>query len=173
MVACFIGHRKISVDEAFISDLKDCIRELITNKNFDTFLFGSRSEFDDICLKAVTALKNDYPDIRRVYVRAAYPYISEDYKKYLLTFYDETYMPEAVKKAGKASYIERNQHMIDRSDLCVFYYDERYSPPKKQIRQNHFLSVSPSRSNSGTKLAYQYAMAHKKVILNLFPMPQN
>ena len=82
-------------------------------------------------------------------------------------------MPEAVKKAGKASYIERNQHMIDRSDLCVFYYDERYSPPKKQIRQNHFLSVSPSRSNSGTKLAYQYAMAHKKVILNLFPMPQN
>ena len=173
MVACFIGHRKISVSEAFLSHLKDCIRELITDKNFDTFLFGSRSEFDDICLKAVTALKNDYPDIRRVYVRAAYPYISEDYKKYLLTFYDETYMPEAVKKAGKASYIERNQHMIDRSDLCVFYYDERYSPPKKQIRQNHFLSVSPSRSNSGTKLAYQYAMAHKKAILNLFPMPQN
>lgn len=173
MVACFIGHRKISVDEAFISDLKDCIRELITDKNFDTFLFGSRSEFDDICLKAVTALKNDYPDIRRVYVRAAYPYISDDYKKYLLTFYDETYMPDTITKAGKASYVERNQHMIDRSNLCVFYYDECYTPPKKQIRQSHFLPTPKTHSKSGTKLAYQYAMTQKKAILNLFPIPQN
>lgn len=173
MVACFIGHRKISVDEAFLSRLKDCIRKLITDKNFDTFLFGSCSEFNDICLDAVTELKKSYPNIRRVYVRATYPYISEDYKEYLLTFYDETYLPDEVEKAGKASYVERNQHMIDRSDLCVFYYDERYAPPKKQIRQNHFLPTPKTHPKSGTKLAYQYAMAQKKAILNLFPIPQN
>ena len=173
MVACFIGHRKISVDETFISDLKDCIRKLITDKNFDTFLFGSRSEFDDICLETVTELKMEYPNIRRVYVRATYPYISEDYKEYLLTFYDETYIPDTITKAGKASYVERNQHMINRSDLCVFYYDERYMPAKKQRVRNHFLPTTTTHPKSGTRLAYQYAITQKKAILNLFPIPQN
>lgn len=173
MVACFIGHRKISVEEAFLSYLKDCIRALIVDKNFDTFLFGNRSEFDDVCLEAVTQLKKDYPNIRRVCVRATYPCISEDYKKYLLTFYDETYLPDALEKTGKASYVERNQHMIDRSDLCVFYYNEHYFPPKKQISRNHFLPIPSYQPKSGTKLAYQYAMTQKKGILNLFSLPQN
>lgn len=46
MITCFIGHRKISVNETFISQLKTRIEELIAHQNFDTFLFGSRSEFD-------------------------------------------------------------------------------------------------------------------------------
>lgn len=173
MVVCFIGHRNIAVEESFKEHLVSLIKELITDKHFDIFLFGSRSQFDDLCLETVSQLKNDYPHIKRIYVRAAYPYIDDDYKKYLLNFYDETYMPDNVAKAGKAAYIERNRHMIDRSDLCVFYYDEHYNLPIKQTLHNQYLPIRSSHFNSGTKLAYQYAVSKNKTILNLFSIPQN
>lgn len=168
MIACFIGHRKISVDENFISQLKKRIEQLIVGENFDTFLFGSRSEFNDLCLKIVTELQNAYPKIKRIYVRSAYPYIGKDYEKYLLTFYDKTYIPDKVTNAGKASYVERNQHMIDKSDLCVFYYDETYLPTKKTVSYKHYIPLPYSQPNSGTKLAYQYAVFKKKTVLNVF-----
>ena len=57
MVACFIGHRKTSINKTFIFRLENCITKLITCDNVDTFLFGSRSEFDDICLQTVTEFK--------------------------------------------------------------------------------------------------------------------
>ena len=47
----------------------------------------------------------------------------------MLGIYDATYIPENVIEAGKAAYVERNRHMIDRADLCVFCYDENYKPP--------------------------------------------
>ena len=55
-------------------------------------------------------------------MRSQYPYIGEQYKDYLLKFYDVTIMPTRVERAGKASYVERNQEMIDASDFCIFYY---------------------------------------------------
>lgn len=44
----FFGHRKIEKNEKLKSELKRVILELITEKNVDTFLFGSRSEFDEL-----------------------------------------------------------------------------------------------------------------------------
>ena len=107
-------------------------------------------------------MKRDYPHIKRIYVRAAYPDIDDNYEKYLLTLYDETYIPETTKNAGKASYIKRNRHMIDRADLCVFYFDPNYKPIKR-------LPLSgTSYGNSGTMLAYRYAKSCNKEILNMF-----
>ena len=61
--------------------------------------------------------------------------------------------------AGKASYVERNQAMIDNSDYCVFYYDSSYQPkPKKNDYQ----------PKSGTAIIYAYAQQKKKNIVNLF-----
>lgn len=168
MIACFIGHRKISVNETLISQLKNRIEELIANDNFDTFLFGSRSEFDKACLKIVTELKGKYPNVKRVYVRSTYQSISDDYKNYLLTFYDKTYIPDQVTNAGKASYVERNQHMINKSDLCIFYYDENYLPAKKTVPNKHYVPLPYGQLKSGTKLAYQYAVSKNKSILNVF-----
>lgn len=145
MIACFIGHRKISIKEPFISQLKTRIEELIAYENFDTFLFGSRSEFDEVCLKIVTELKGKYPNIKRVYVRSTYQSISDNYEKYLLTFYNETYIPDKITNAGKASYVERNQHMIDKSDLCVFITTKIICRQKRPYQTNitsHFLTLS-------------------------------
>ena len=139
MVVTFIGHRKIQFDNGFRLQLKKLLLSLIDNRNADTFLFGSRSDFDDLCLEVV---------------RAEYPYISRDYENYLLESYDTTYIPENVIEAGKAAYVERNYHMIDKADLCIFYYDENYKPPLKPATKGRITREQP---NSGTKVAYEYA----------------
>lgn len=153
MVACFIGHRTITVTDELCERIRTTVLDLIDNQGVDTFLFGSRSQFDELCLKIVTEIKEIRPHIRRIYVRAEYPYIGADYEKYLLTFYDETYMPENIIHAGKAVYIERNRHMIDSSDICIFYF-------KASRKQLYYQTC-------GTQYAYHYAQNASKVIINL------
>ena len=111
MQVCFIGHRSIIKSEELISLLKETITSLI-DKGAKTFLFGSMSEFSDLSWQIVTKLKNKYPFIKRVYVRSAFQYIDEDYEKYLLEFYEETYFPKKLENAGKCSYVERNYIII-------------------------------------------------------------
>ena len=124
----------------------------------DTFLFGSRSKFDDLCHIVVTELKGKYPNIKRVYVRSQYPCIDKPYKDYLLEFYDDTIIPNRVGKAGGASYVERNQEMIDASDFCVFYYNPSYLPPKRKYAKR---DISDYQPKSGTALAFHYANSRK------------
>lgn len=52
--------------------------------------------------------------------------------------------------------------MIDRADLCVFYYDTNYKPVKRSLLSGK------SYANSGTMLAYRYAKSRNKEILNMF-----
>lgn len=126
MIATFIGHRKIQNSELLTEQIKQTVLNLIDEKQVDTFLFGSRSAFDDLCLEIVTEIKKERPFIQRIYVRAAYPYIDSAYEAYLLKFYDATYIPDKIENAGKAAYVERNEYMIDKADVCIFYYNENY-----------------------------------------------
>lgn len=161
---CFFGHRKIAEADELRERLYKLIEALIIYKYVDTFLFGSKSEFDKLCLEVVTELKDKYPHIRRIYVRAEYEYISDGYKKYLLQSYDDTYYPERISGSGRAAYVERNQIMIDCSDICVVYYNENYLPPKRKNSRRDLTDYQPK---SGTKIAYEYAQKKKKDIVNV------
>ena len=68
-----------------------------------------------------------------------------------------------MENAGKASYVERNQEMIKKSDFCVIYYDERYLPPRRKNSRRELTDYQPK---SGTAVAYNYAI--KKKIINYF-----
>ena len=136
---CFIGHRKIIETEKLKSSLCEVIEKLIKEKNINTFLFGSKSRFNDLCYELVTQAKEKYPHIKRVYVRAEYPNINDDYADYILKSYEETYFSEKIIGAGKAVYIKRNYEMIKNSRFCIFYYDE---------------SSQPTTRKSGTKIAF-------------------
>ena len=140
---CFIGHRKIENKSHLYAQLKRSVQNLITKSNITTFLFGSRSEFNDLCLDVVTELKDIYPHIERVYIRAEYEYISDEYINYLLTFYEKTYYAEKAHNANSLVYVKRNEELIDNSNICIFYYKNN----------------SP---NSGTAIAFNYAQKHKK-----------
>lgn len=164
MQACFIGHRNILATNELVESLKETILTLI-NKGVDTFLFGSMSEFDKLSLKIVTEFKEHYPFIKRIYVRSNYKFIDKNYETYLLKFYDSTYFPPKANNLGKYSYIIRNYEMIDNSDFCVFYYNKNYEPKLNEIPKNNI--PLPNVRNSGTKIAYQYAIKKRKHIINL------
>lgn len=83
---CFIGHRKIEETSELKINLSKTIKKLITENKVDTFLFGSKSQFNNLCWEIVTQLKEKYPQLRRIYVRAEFSYIDVDYKKYLLEY---------------------------------------------------------------------------------------
>ena len=162
---CFFGHRKIDETEELKNNLRGIIENLIVNEKVDTFFFGSKSQFDDLCHKIVTELKEKYPHLKRIYVRSAFQHIPDWYEDSLLQHYEDTYFPEHMEKAGKASYVERNQEMINKSDFCIVYYDENYAPPKRKNSRRDLTDYQP---RSGTKIAYDYAVKKKKIIINCF-----
>lgn len=164
MQACFIGHRKVEKTKKLVRELKDTMVALV-NADVCTFLFGGIGDFDQIALEVATLLKKEHPFIKRVYVRSEYPVISDDYKQYLLTFYDETYFPQKIVNAGRYVYVEKNYLMIDSCDCCVFYYNEQYVPTQKENKN----AMLPTKIKaSGTQLAYEYAVRRKKRIINLY-----
>lgn len=151
MTIAFIGHRKIEQNAILVAKVHELIDCFIQN-GADTFLFGSRSEFNDLCYKAVTKLKEKHKTIRRVYVRGEYEFIGKDYREYLLSMYEDTFFPSAVHNAGVLSYIKRNEVMIDMCDILVVYYNEELSCSTK----------------SGTLHAVLYARKEGKSIYNVF-----
>ena len=163
--ACFFGHRKIDESEKLKSNLCEIIENLIVNENVDTFFFGSKSEFNTLSLNIVTDLKEKYTHIKRIYVRSAHQHINDRYKNYLLESYEDTYFPERIENSGKASYVERNQEMIDKSNFCVVYYDKNYLPPRRKSNHINLVDYQPK---SGTKVAYDYAIKKGKKVINTF-----
>ncbi len=162
---CFIGHRKVKDKEAVTARVKAVIEELITEKGAQVFSFGSKSEFNDLCYEIVTGFKAVYPKVERVvYTCKSEAFVSEEERETLekisqmitktenkLLGFESEREFRGKYSAGRASYIERNQAMIDDSDFCVFYYDE-----------------NTQTKNSGTEKAYRYAVRRKKPIVNVF-----
>lgn len=164
MNVCFVGHRKLESVNDVTEELDKILLSLI-EKDADCFMFGNKSEFNTLCWERVTALKRRFPYIRRIYVRSSFENIDETYKKYLEEYYEETYFPQKIRNAGKLSYVERNFEMIDKSDVCVFYFNTNYNPPSKSAKSSVTVNI---KSNSGTKIAYNYAVSKKKNLINLY-----
>ena len=142
----------------------EIFENLIVFENVDTFYVGSKSEFDELCREVLAVKKEKYPHVKRIYVRAEYPDISDDYQKYLLKSCDATYFPEKARNSGKAVYVERNLEMIDKSDICVVYFKDDYLPPRRRNSRRDLFDYQPK---SGTMLAYKYAVQKKRMIINL------
>lgn len=149
---CFIGHRETKETEELKQAIHSVIESLILNNKVDTFLFGSKSCFNSLCYEQVTKIKEKYPFIKRIYVRAEFPEINESYRDFLLQSYEETYYSLKALKAGKAVYIKRNQEMISKSKFCIFYFEENSLPQNRK---------------SGTKMALEYAVKKNKNVIIL------
>lgn len=177
-VCSFFGHRKITVTEELKRKIREVIEDLVTKQNVLTFLFGSRSDFNDLCHLIVTELKELNPKIERIcYTCRNETCILENEKEkwqnllcnlqkkeITLLCYEKEQEHTTKFIARKASYIERNQAMIDDSDYCLFYYDTNYKPPLKKYSKQ---SIGFYQSKSGTALAYAYAKRKKKVLINV------
>lgn len=176
---CFIGHRKISINENLEKKLYAIIEDLILNKNITTFLFGSKSEFDYLCYYIVSNLQNKYKNIERIAYLCNYEstctkvekirleQISQNITNQKLSFrdFEKTRKSNKVLKAGKWAYIQRNQDMINDSDFCIFYYNINYIPKEKKYSKSNQTYYQPK---SGTKLSYDFALKQNKKVINVF-----
>lgn len=174
----FFGHRKIDTTEELKQKLKSVIEDLIVNHNVQTFLFGSKSEFDELCHLLVTEIKETYHEIKRVvYTCKSESCILESEREKWEKIYSRIYNKEVKLlgaeeefehktkyTSGRASYLERNRAMIDVSDYCIFYYNEDYKPPLRKFSKSNLSFYQPQ---SGTSLAYKYAKKKQKVIINV------
>ncbi|MBQ4122707.1 DUF1273 family protein [bacterium] len=175
----FFGHRKIEITEELKQKVKEVIEDLIVNHNVLIFLFGSRSDFDYLCHLVVTELKEKYPNIiRKCYTcrsetctleseRSHWEEIYSHFRKEKVTLLgvEEEIEHKSKYTSGRASYVERNQAMINDSDYCIFYYDENYQP---EMRKHSKRSIGYYQPKSGTALAYTYANQKKKIIINCY-----
>ena len=100
----------------------------------------------------------------KINVRPTYAYIDDSYKNYLLESYEDTFMPDGVENVGRAVLCWTKSSNDTESDVCVFYYKEKYLPEqRKQSKRNLFYH----QPKSGTKVAYEYAIRRGKRIINL------
>ena len=168
MKACsFFGHRDTPQTEELKEKVREIVERLIIEEGVDTFLFGSRSKFDELCHMVVTELKEKYPHIQRIaYLckhesgclagegkdeqrrikeltgRDVYVREFEDIKK-----------SSRVSSAGRASYVERNYWMVDESDFSIIYLLEG----SKNLKRN-----------GGTRIIYHYLhKGNRGKIINL------
>lgn len=163
-VCCFFGHRKVADKEQLRKRLYKTVEDLIIYNNVSIFLLGSKSEFNALSREVLAELKEKYPYIHRIYIRAEYQYIDDSYEAYLLQSCDETYYSERAIGAGKAVYVQRNGELIDKADICVVYYNGGYLPPRRRNGKKDLFDYQPP---SGTQIAYDYAKRKKKTIINL------
>lgn len=143
------GHSKIEITKELENNLKSTFKMLITQENVKYFYFGGFGEFDDLCHSIITELKNEYPEIYRIFCLSdpQHQRLSkrpiwlkdEDYEEitYLDLNFDYWY----------TRIYYRNCEIIDRSDFVVFYV-------------NH-------TEQSGAYKALQYAIKKKKQIINI------
>lgn len=55
--------------------------------------------------------------------------------------------------------------MIDNSDVCVFYFNQNYFPPKRKSSNKFLPEYQPK---SGTAIAFAYAKQKNKQIYNMY-----
>ena len=165
MKSCsFFGHRDTPQTDGLKQKVKETVERLIVEEGVDTFLFGSRSKFDELCHIVVTELKEKYPHIRRiVYLckhetaclvgagtsltrkiknvtgRDVYVREFEDIKK-----------SDRVNSAGRACYVERNQWIIDDSLYSLIYFRSKQT-----------------NKISGTSIVRKIVGSKKKIIYEL------
>ena len=147
-ICSVFGHSEIDITKELEDKLITTFEDLI-KQGCKYFYFGGFGEFDDLCHKVISKLKITYPQIQRIFCLSdpRHQRISkrpkwlkdEDYEEFIYLDLDFDYWYQRI--------YYRNCAMIDRSDIIVFYVEER--------------------ENSGAYKAYKYAKQKKKSIVNI------
>ena len=146
--SCF-GHSDVDITDDLIARTRIEIGKAIED-SVRIFLFGGRSDFDDLCYDLVTEKKNDNPqlNIKRVFCFALDKQLRKPPRWYVPKEYEALECPTKDFDYWYTAIYYRNLAMIDQSDLILFWVEER--------------------ENSGAYKTYRYAVKKHKRIVNLF-----
>ena len=148
-ICSFFGHRNVETDGTLYSKTKKSISEALA-LGCRIFYFGGYGEFDRLCYKIVTEIKEKTQEfeIFRIFCvpqerdlrKKSRHFNPEDYERVI-------YLEPSFAGWYKSIYF-RNCAMIDKSDVVIFYAE--------------------SREESGAYKAYKYAKSKRKTIFNLY-----
>ena len=148
-ICSFFGHRNVETDGTLYSKTKKSILEALA-LGCRIFYFGGYGEFDRLCYKIVTEIKEKTQEfeIFRIFCvpqerdlrKKSRHFNPEDYERVI-------YLEPSFAGWYKSIYF-RNCAMIDKSDVVIFYAE--------------------SREESGAYKAYKYAKSKHKTIFNLY-----
>lgn len=146
--SCF-GHSDVDITDDLIARTRIEIGKAIED-SVRIFLFGGRSDFDDLCYDLVTEKKNANPqlNIKRVFCFALDKQLRKPPYWFAKKDYEALECPTKDFSGWYKSIYYRNAAMIDQSDLILFW-------------------VEP-RENSCVYKTYKYAVKKHKRIVNLF-----
>ena len=148
-VCSFFGHRDVEITDELTEKATKEIERVIV-EGCRTFYFGGYSDFDSLCYRIVTQIKEEKPelDLKRIYCVSQERYLRKKVRYFNRDDYDDViYLMPSFEGWYKSIYY-RNCAMIDSSDFVIFYCEEK--------------------PESGAYKAYKYALKAKKKIVNLF-----
>jgi len=122
----FFGHRRIYDQLRLDGELDELIIRLLREHSYVEFLVGRDGDFDQLLSSAIRRCQREYgvKNSSHVWVMP-YPtafFLNNEEACY--AYYDEIEIcEESSVKHFKAAFQVRNRHMVDRSDLTVFYVE--------------------------------------------------
>lgn len=146
----FFGHRRI-YDLLYIDQVLDkLILCLLKENGYVEFLVGRDGDFDQLVSSSIKRCQRKYGTYNSSHIWVM-PYPTSffrDNKQDCYDYYDEIEIcEESSIKHYKAAFQVRNKHMVDRSDLVVFYVEN---------------------NEGGAYQTMQYAIRQGKEYLNLY-----
>jgi len=149
----FFGEKEINIDTVLpLTHKVYLLLEKIVKENEEViFLAGRNKGFDYVAANAIDRVKHWVRNDNSTFCLVLHD-MEEYYKKFIdmqEDFYDEIEIcEESLNCYREISFYVKNQTMIDRSDLVIFYLD-------------------PENTDCDEALAYKYAVKKKKNIVNL------
>lgn len=148
-ICSVFGHCDVEITDDLTNRTRTEIDRAVS-EGVGTFLFGGRSDFDDLCYSLVTEKRNAEPElgIRRVFCFALDKQLRKPPSWFVRKEYEALECPIKEFDYWYTSIYYRNIAMIDSSDLILFWVEKR--------------------ENSGAYKTFKYAVKKHKRYVNLF-----
>lgn len=134
----FLGNATLWDSREVMEKIKLTAIDLIKNKGVDTFLVGTKGEFETLSHKMMEQIQCDYPDIKIMLVIA----YERDLEKVAYKFDDIYYPPQAEFGYRGWSIAKRNDWIIDQTDYVIAYNEylgRAYNYCKKAKRKGKII----------------------------------
>lgn len=120
-ICAFFGHR--TIDRDISGKVEAAIREAITKYGVTTFLCGNKGAFDLLAAGTAHRLKQEFPTIEVLFVRAYFPKTGEQLEE----IYDDSIYPDGLETVPRRFAIsERNRWMAKHCDCAITYIIHTY-----------------------------------------------
>lgn len=132
----FFGHRVIDNPFPIEKAIDRLIASLLRENEYVEFLVGRNGEFDQLVSSAIKRCKRTVRDDNSSHVWVL-PYVTADYrtnKNDYRNYYDEIEIFANQTVHFKAAYQCRNESMIDRSNLVVFFVEHESGGAAQALR---------------------------------------